>query len=258
MTSRGAAEVVGELGRLLLGAPVPLSIRCWDGSEALVEGAPTLVVRHRRALRRLVHAPGESGLARAYLSGDLDVAGDLYAALTSPDGLPSRPELHVDRRALARLVGPLLRLGVLELPSAADGLEGTRRFQPLPAPETGRRQAGDPEPVRGDAPRVRTMPGHHPLEVVLRPRPGGGTSRPCSSRPSPAQCSNSSSHGRSSSAARSCSSTWTDRNPRSPRQARDVDVLQLSMVPSRTARPAAASAAGPTVDRARPRGQWRE
>ena len=83
----------------------PPSIRCWDGSEALVEGAPTLVVRHRRALRRLVYAPGESGLARAYLSGDLDVAGDLYAALTSPDGLPSRPELHVDRRALARLVG---------------------------------------------------------------------------------------------------------------------------------------------------------
>jgi hypothetical protein len=202
--------------------------------------------------------PGRSGLARAYLSGDLDVAGDLYAALTSPDGLPSRPELHVDRRALARLVGPLLRLGVLELPSAADGLEGTGRFQPLPALETGRRQAGDPEPVRGDAPRVRTMPGHHPLEVVLRPRPGGGTSRPCSSRPSPAQCSNSSSHGRSSSAARSCSSTWTDRNPRSPRQARDVDVLQLSMVPSRTARPPAASAAGPTVDRARPGGQWRE
>jgi cyclopropane-fatty-acyl-phospholipid synthase len=69
----GAADVVDELGRLLLGAPV--SIRCWDGSEALVEGAPTLVVRHRRALRRLVHAPGESGLARAHLSGDLDVAG---------------------------------------------------------------------------------------------------------------------------------------------------------------------------------------
>lgn len=67
--------MVDELGRLLLGAPVPLSIRCWDGSEALVEGAPTLVVGHRRALRRLVYAPGESGLARAHLSGDLDVAG---------------------------------------------------------------------------------------------------------------------------------------------------------------------------------------
>jgi cyclopropane-fatty-acyl-phospholipid synthase len=118
VTPRGAAEVVGELGRLLLGAPVPLSIRCWDGSEAVVEGAPTLVVRHRRALRRLVYAPGELGLARAYVSGDIDVEGDIYAALGFPDELPSRPELHVDRRALARLVGPLLRLRVLGLPAA--------------------------------------------------------------------------------------------------------------------------------------------
>ncbi len=116
--SGGAAELVDELGRLLLGAPVPLSVRCWDGSETVVEGAPTLVVRHRRALRHLVHAPGELGLARAYVSGDLDVEGDLYAALGFPDDLPSRPDLHLDRRALARLAGPLLRLGVLGLPAA--------------------------------------------------------------------------------------------------------------------------------------------
>ena len=143
MTPRGAAEVVGELGRLLLGAPVPLSIRCWDGSEAVVEGAPTLVVRHRRALRRLVYAPGELGLARAYVSGDLDVAGDLYAALSSADELPSRPELHVDRRALARLVGPLLRLGVLGLP-------------PAPPPEEARLRG-----IRHSLRRDRNAISHH-------------------------------------------------------------------------------------------------
>jgi cyclopropane-fatty-acyl-phospholipid synthase len=118
VTPRRAAELVDELGRLLLGAPLPLSVRCWDGSEAIVEGAPTLVVRRPRALRRLVHAPGELGLARAYVSGDLDIEGDLYAALSFPDELPSRPDLHLDRRALARLAGPLLRLGVLGLPAA--------------------------------------------------------------------------------------------------------------------------------------------
>ena len=130
MTPRRAAEVVDELGRLLLGAPVPLSVRCWDGSEAVVEGAPTLVVRHRRAVRRLVYAPGELGLARAYVSGDLDVDGDLYAALSFPDDLPSRPDLHLDRRGLARLAGPLLRLGVLGPPAAPPPeearLRGTR------------------------------------------------------------------------------------------------------------------------------------
>ena len=117
-SARGAAGLVNEVGRLLLGAPIPLSVRCWDGSESVVEGAPTLVVRHRRALRRLIYAPGELGLARAYVSGDLDVEGDIYAALSFPDRLPARPELRLDRRALARLAGPLLRLGVLGPPPA--------------------------------------------------------------------------------------------------------------------------------------------
>ncbi|MDK3256942.1 SAM-dependent methyltransferase [Blastococcus capsensis] len=118
MTPPRAAELVGDLARLLLGAPLPMSVRCWDGSRTVVDGAPTLVVRHPRALRRLVHAPGELGLARAYVSGDLDVEGDIYAALSFPDRLPARPELRLDRRALARLTRPLLRLGVLGPPPA--------------------------------------------------------------------------------------------------------------------------------------------
>ncbi|WP_448619208.1 class I SAM-dependent methyltransferase [Geodermatophilus sp. URMC 65] len=113
-----AAGLVDELGRLLLGAPIPLSVRCWDGSASVVDGAPTLVVRHRRALRRLVYAPGELGLARAYISGDLDIEGDIYPALSFPDRMPARPELRLDRRALARLAGPLLRLGVFGPPPA--------------------------------------------------------------------------------------------------------------------------------------------
>ena len=36
-----------------------------------------MVLRNRRALRRLLYAPGELGLARAYVSGDLEVEGDL-------------------------------------------------------------------------------------------------------------------------------------------------------------------------------------
>ncbi len=110
---RGAAELVDELGRRLLGAPLPLSIRCWDGSESVVDGAPTLVVHRRRALRRLVHAPGELGLARAYVSGDLDIEGDVFAVLGVPDRMPARPDLRLDRWALLGLAGPLLRLGVL-------------------------------------------------------------------------------------------------------------------------------------------------
>ncbi|MCF6507585.1 class I SAM-dependent methyltransferase [Blastococcus sp. MG754426] len=127
MAHRGASGLVDELARTLLGAPLPLSVRCWDGSESVVDGAPTLVVRNRRALRRLVFAPGELGLARAYVSGDLDVEGDLYAALSFPDDLPARPELRLDRRALVRLAGPLLRLRVPGPPPAPPAEEARLR-----------------------------------------------------------------------------------------------------------------------------------
>ena len=143
MTRRRAAELVDELGRLLLGVPVPWSVRCWDGSEVVVEGTPTLVVRNRRALRRLVYAPGELGLARAYVSGDLDVEGDLYAALGSVEEMPSRPDLRLDRQALVRLAGPLLRLGVLGLP-------------PAPPPEEARLRG-----IRHSLRRDRTAVSHH-------------------------------------------------------------------------------------------------
>ncbi|MGX5183884.1 class I SAM-dependent methyltransferase [Streptomyces avermitilis] len=71
----------------LLGAPLPLRIHAWDGSEAGPPGAPTLVVRNRRALRRLLWKPGELGLARAWVAGDVTVRGDLYAVLDLIAGL---------------------------------------------------------------------------------------------------------------------------------------------------------------------------
>ncbi|MEU0388931.1 cyclopropane-fatty-acyl-phospholipid synthase family protein [Streptomyces chartreusis] len=65
----------------LVGTPLPVRIRAWDGSQAGPPGAPTLVVRNRRALRRLLWKPGELGLARAWVAGDLDIDGDLYTTL---------------------------------------------------------------------------------------------------------------------------------------------------------------------------------
>lgn len=76
-----AALRLKSLAEQFLGAPLPVRIRAWDGSEAGPPGAPVLVVRNRRALRRLMWKPGELGLARAWVAGDLDVDGDLYAAL---------------------------------------------------------------------------------------------------------------------------------------------------------------------------------
>jgi cyclopropane-fatty-acyl-phospholipid synthase len=63
------------------GAALPVRVRAWDGSEAGPAGGPVVVLRSPRALRRVLWRPGELGLARAYVSGDLDVEGDLTEGL---------------------------------------------------------------------------------------------------------------------------------------------------------------------------------
>jgi cyclopropane-fatty-acyl-phospholipid synthase len=84
--SDAALRLKGLLEQVL-GAPLPLRVRAWDGSQAGPPDAPTLVVRNRRAVRRLLWKPGELGLARAWVAGDLDIDGDLYATLDLLAGL---------------------------------------------------------------------------------------------------------------------------------------------------------------------------
>ncbi|MFI5607714.1 class I SAM-dependent methyltransferase [Amycolatopsis sp. NPDC051903] len=76
-----AASRLVSVAERLLGAPCPVRIKAWDGSQAGPPDAPALVLRNRRALRRVLFKPGEVGLARAWVSGDLELEGDLYVAL---------------------------------------------------------------------------------------------------------------------------------------------------------------------------------
>jgi len=59
------------------GVELPVRVRAWDGSEAGPASGPVVVLRSPRALHRVLWRPGELGLARAYVSGDLHVEGDL-------------------------------------------------------------------------------------------------------------------------------------------------------------------------------------
>jgi cyclopropane-fatty-acyl-phospholipid synthase len=59
----------------------PWRLRAWDGSEAGPDGAPLLAVRSPLALRRLIWAPGELGLVRAYVAGEIDLEDDVFATL---------------------------------------------------------------------------------------------------------------------------------------------------------------------------------
>lgn len=99
----GAADRVALVIERLLGAPSPLRIRAWDGTEAGPRGVPTLIIKSRRAIRRLLWHPNEIGLSRAWVAGEIDLDGDLETALSSLDiigrDLASRRHLTALERA---------------------------------------------------------------------------------------------------------------------------------------------------------------
>lgn len=78
---RGAAHFLAPVLAGFFNGHPPVRLRAWDGSEAGPADAPVVVLRHRDALRYVLSRPGELGLARAYVSGTLDVEGDLTEAL---------------------------------------------------------------------------------------------------------------------------------------------------------------------------------
>ncbi|KOV63175.1 SAM-dependent methyltransferase [Streptomyces sp. MMG1121] len=115
-----AASRLKSLAEQALGAPLPVRLRAWDGSQAGPPDAPALVVRNRRALRRMLFKPGELGLARAWVAGDLGVEGDLYTVLAAMAGLVWErgedarglveavrdPDVRAAARELLKLAGP--------------------------------------------------------------------------------------------------------------------------------------------------------
>ena len=65
-----------------LGGIIPIRLEMYDGSSAgPADAKATLVVRSRDGLARFLTRPGELGIVRAYVSGDIDIDGDLFALL---------------------------------------------------------------------------------------------------------------------------------------------------------------------------------
>ncbi|GAB3508052.1 cyclopropane-fatty-acyl-phospholipid synthase family protein [Amycolatopsis cihanbeyliensis] len=77
----GAAGRLEQAVRSLFGVDLPVGLTAWDGSSAGPADGPRVLLRNRRALRHVLYAPGELGLARAFVSGDLEVEGDLAEGL---------------------------------------------------------------------------------------------------------------------------------------------------------------------------------
>ncbi|NBM15958.1 class I SAM-dependent methyltransferase [Streptomyces sp. GC420] len=133
-----AASRLGTVAERLLGVPLPVRLRAWDGSETGPAGAPVLVVRHRRALRRMLWRPGELGAARAWVAGEIDFEGNLYEALGRLSGvLWERDDQEPGPSLAARLRDPEARAAVRELAALAGPWP-----PPLPPREEARRRGG--------------------------------------------------------------------------------------------------------------------
>ncbi len=76
-SDRSVADHLQPIVHEIFRGPPPVEITFWDGSHVGAGGPGSIIVRSPDALRRLLWAPGELGLARAFVAGDLDATGDL-------------------------------------------------------------------------------------------------------------------------------------------------------------------------------------
>jgi cyclopropane-fatty-acyl-phospholipid synthase len=114
------AEAFEPLLRTVLGGPPPVRFEFWDASGIGPVGDPAagtgaIRVRSADALRRLMWAPGELGLGRAYVAGDLDLDGDVFAVLGGlRDAAANNPDLSLG--AAFSALRTARRLGALGRP----------------------------------------------------------------------------------------------------------------------------------------------
>lgn len=143
--SSGVAALLTPLTEALFGA-LTVRVQFWDGSAlGPVESAGTLYVKSPNALRRILWAPGELGLSRAFVAGELDFDGDLFQMIKAlrPQGSMLRTQLPAIPTALPAALRSARRMRLLTVP-------------PAPPPEEARPQ-GRRHSKRRDASSV----GHH-------------------------------------------------------------------------------------------------
>jgi cyclopropane-fatty-acyl-phospholipid synthase len=117
-SSGTAAELLAPLFEQLFGNGPPVRFVFWDQSSTGPQGSGspgTAFVRSPMALRRVVWSPNELGVARAFIAGDLDIDGDLYAVLRALHGSLGTIQWP-GPRAIATGLGAAMRTGAIGPP----------------------------------------------------------------------------------------------------------------------------------------------
>ena len=117
-----AADLLEPLLSKIFRGTIPLGFHFWDGTRAGPDSATTIGLHSPMAIRRLLWAPGELGLARAYVAGDIDVDGDVFDLLALADSIGDDTgnvtNAGMTWKMLPDLARVAYRLGVLGGPPA--------------------------------------------------------------------------------------------------------------------------------------------
>ncbi len=122
-----AAALLEPIVRAVMHDGAPIRFELWDGSGFGPTDAPgTMHITTPNAIRRLLWAPGQLGLARAYVAGEIDVTGDLYGTLNAlKNATPSN--VRFGGQAVAALGRAAVKLGLLDRPPAPPPEEAHQR-----------------------------------------------------------------------------------------------------------------------------------
>jgi cyclopropane-fatty-acyl-phospholipid synthase len=122
-----AATAVAPLLDGLFGSHMPVRFEFWDGSGiGPSDGPGTLLIRTPNAISRMLWAPGELGIGRAYVTGELEADGDIFSILQALHAA-ARPDLRAGPRPALLAVRAALQLGVLGRPPAPPAEEASPR-----------------------------------------------------------------------------------------------------------------------------------
>lgn len=91
----------------VIGPGKPIAFEAYDGSSARPAGALSrIIVKDPRALSYVATAPSDLGLARAYVSGCMDLEGDMFTTLEMLAGETVGSLSWADRLGVLRDLGP--------------------------------------------------------------------------------------------------------------------------------------------------------
>src|SRR5829696_833694 len=97
---------ISDVFQRVMGSTGRVAFTAFDGSSSGPSDAPVRVeVRSPTAISYLLSSPGELGLPRAYATGDLEVHGDLYTALSEVADASNRLDVRT-RLSVLRELGP--------------------------------------------------------------------------------------------------------------------------------------------------------